>query len=187
MTPDQVLSLYRDNGRMQYAGEPINQIQHGWQCARLANRAGASEELQLAAWLHDIGHLLVGLPGSPTMEGINDRHEIIGASALSAIWGDAVAEPVRLHVLAKRYLVSTKPEYFAKLSADSVRSLELQGGKMDPHEIDDFLSQPYHEQAILIRVWDDAGKSDDPHDAFSAELQLADLQQLLRKVKTLAC
>ena len=46
-----------------------------------------------------------------------------------------MTEPVRLHVAAKRYLCTTESDYFSRLSADSVRSLALQGGNMSADEI----------------------------------------------------
>ena len=182
MTHDQILSLYAAHGGMQYAGEPVSQIEHAWQCGRLAARAGASPAQQLAAWLHDIGHLIVALPGSPTVDGIDDRHEIVGASALKAQWGDEVAEPVRLHVQAKRYLVTVKPEYRAKLSEDSLRSLQLQGGVMSDAEINAFRRNPFSEQAIQIRVWDDLGKSDDQSALTPDAQRLQELARLMQDV-----
>ena len=45
------------------------------------------------------------------------------------------AEPVRLHVPAKRYLCATDPHYFAQLSPASVHTLKLQGGPMAAQEV----------------------------------------------------
>jgi predicted HD phosphohydrolase len=155
---ESVLALYARRGDLAYDGEGISQLTHGWQCAQLALRAGASPALQLAAWLHDLGHLLTDLEGSPTLRGIDDRHEITGASVLLAIWGADVAEPVRLHVQAKRYRVATQPDYLHALSPDSVRSLALQGGPMGGAECLDFAKNPYALAAQKLRAWDDAGK-----------------------------
>src|SRR5262245_31350969 len=113
-----ILDLYRERGAMEYEGEGVTQIAHAAQCGALARAAGASPELELAAWLHDIGHLLAGLPGTPTLEGIDDHHENRGAAFLIEAFGLGVAEPVRLHVAAKRYLVATNPGYYESLSAD---------------------------------------------------------------------
>ena len=182
VSPGTTFDLYTKLGLKQYAGEPVNQIEHAWQCGRLAANAGAPLALQLAAWLHDVGHLLVDLPGSPTAEGINDGHEHAGADVLQAIWGSSVAEPVRLHVMAKRYLVTTKPEYRAKLSEDSVRSLALQGGQMNEYEVRAFRAYPYSEHATAIRVWDDLAKSAHPNEPKSFEEQLYQLERLLKAV-----
>src|SRR5262245_61379617 len=95
-----ILELYRARGAMEYEGEGVTQIAHAAQCGALARDAGAPPELELAAWLHDIGHLLVGLPGTPTLEGVDDHHESRGAAFLNEAFGPEVSEPVRLHVPA---------------------------------------------------------------------------------------
>ncbi len=179
---EHIVFLYQKCGSMQYAGEPVSQIEHAWQCARHAARAGASKALQLSAWLHDVGHLIVGLEGSPTVDGVNDEHETIGAQVLSTIWGEQVAQPVRLHVMAKRFLVTTKPEYRKKLSDDSIRSLALQGGLMNPLEIDAFQKNPYSKEAILIRVWDDQSKAADRPNQLDLNQQLVALRELMQAI-----
>ncbi|NVO05915.1 MAG: phosphohydrolase [Rhodoferax sp.] len=153
-----ILELFRAKGDLAYEGEGISQIAHGWQCGQLALQAGASVELQLASWLHDIGHLLSDLQGTPTLQGMDDRHENTGADLLETIWGPAVSEPVRLHVAAKRYLVATYPAYRARLSEDSLRSLALQGGPMAVDECVRFQAGPYALDAQQLRSWDDSGK-----------------------------
>jgi [1-hydroxy-2-(trimethylamino)ethyl]phosphonate dioxygenase len=153
-----ILDLYRENGDRMYAGEPITQLEHAWQCGRLAEKSGANAALQLASWLHDLGHLWVNSPGTPTLRGEDDLHEVVAADLLAPVFGQAVAEPVRLHVQAKRYLVASNPAYAAKLSQDSARSLRLQGGPMSPQECAGFESKPYFKDALKLRVWDDLGK-----------------------------
>ncbi len=69
-----------------------------------------------------------------------------------------VAEPVRLHVPAKRYLCASDATYFAKLSPASVQTLKLQGGPMSSREVAAFESERYFREAVRVRQWDDAGK-----------------------------
>lgn len=157
-TPATILELLAQRGDLTYDGEGISQIAHAWQCGQLAAQAGAAPALQLAAWLHDLGHLLTDLPGSPTLQGMDDRHEHSGATLLQTIWGPAVADPVRLHVEAKRYLVTTHPGYAQGLSPDSVRSLALQGGPMSRDECRTFAHRPNAREAQQLRSWDDQGK-----------------------------
>jgi phosphonate degradation associated HDIG domain protein len=153
-----ILDLYRYGGDRLYAGEPVTQLEHAWQCGRLAEKSGANAALQLASWLHDLGHLWVNSPGTPTLRGEDDLHEAVAADILAPLFGSAVAEPVRLHVQAKRYLVTTNRAYAAKLSQDSTRSLGLQGGVMSAQECASFEAQPYFKDALKLRVWDDLGK-----------------------------
>lgn len=166
-----ILDLYARRGDLAYAGEGISQWQHAWQCGQLARDAGAAPALQLAAWLHDLGHLMTGLDGTPTLQGHDDHHEALAAKVLTPLFGPAVAAPVALHVEAKRYLVAARPGYRERLSPDSVRSLALQGGPMAAEACAAFLRQPFSADAVRLRAWDEAGKRPDvmpPADAAEA-------------------
>ena len=66
---------------------------------------------------------------------------------------------VRLHVGAKRFLCATDPSYFDKLSPASVATLKLQGGPMSPAEAEEFRRNPYHHEAVRVRLWDEAAKT----------------------------
>lgn len=140
-----------------YDGEAITQLMHGLQCADLARQEGASEPLQLAALFHDLGHLLVGDAGAASLEGVDKKHEAIGARFLDRWYGAAVSEPVRLHVEAKRYLARDEA-YVASLSEESARTLGLQGGAMDDTEAEAFLAEDHARSALDLRRWDDLGK-----------------------------
>jgi phosphonate degradation associated HDIG domain protein len=156
--PRDILQLYRQRGALAYEGEGVTQLQHGWQCARLARAGRATPTLTLAAWLHDLGHLVSAAAGTPTLRGIDDRHEAAGADLLRPLFGPAVATPVALHVQAKRFLAATQPRYARTLSADSVRSLALQGGPMDADECNAYVGRAYAAEAMRLRVWDDQAK-----------------------------
>jgi Predicted HD phosphohydrolase len=146
-----------DEGQQRYQGEPVCHLDHALQSAWLAQRAGAKIQLVVAALLHDIGHLSVGLGDTPSVRGIDDRHEERGAQLLEPIFGPGVSEPVRVHVLAKRALVR-RPAYLRALSEDSRRSLELQGGALGDEAYLAFLELPYAAEALALRRWDDAAK-----------------------------
>ena len=178
-TAHTLLELFRAKGELAYEGEGISQLAHGWQCGQLALQAGATPALQLASWLHDIGHLLSDLAGTPTLQGLDDRHEATGAQLLATIWGPAVAEPVRLHVHAKRYLVAAFPHYRERLSEDSLRSLALQGGPMSLAECVQFQTSPYALDAQQLRSWDDTGKR---VGWFAADTALSELEALMGQV-----
>jgi predicted HD phosphohydrolase len=176
-----ILLLLHERGRLAYEGEGVTQLQHAWQCGRLASRARAAPALQLAAWLHDIGHLLAGLPGTPTLDAIDDGHEILGGRLLDKLFGPAVAMPVTLHVAAKRCMVATRPGYARQLSADSARSLQLQGGPMGAQECAAFLALPHARQALRLRTWDDMAKRPALRPAHDS-IALAELAALMEAV-----
>jgi phosphonate degradation associated HDIG domain protein len=146
------------NGQHAYGLSNINQIQHGLQAAWLAEKAGDPSSLIAAALMHDIGHMLHELGQNPNEDGIDDRHEDLGHAYLADRFGPEVTEPVRLHVAAKRYLCGKEADYFAKLSRDSVLSLELQGGPMSSDEIVAFESLPYWQEAVRLRRYDEQAK-----------------------------
>lgn len=154
---DEIIGLMTTRGGQWYGREEITLEQHSLQSARLAELDGAPPALVAAALLHDIGHLLAK---ADTGEGQarDDRHEAIAAGYLSRIFGPDVAEPIRLHVDAKRYLCAVEPDYRAGLTPASVRSLGLQGGALAPDDAAAFRAQPYAEDAIRLRHWDDHAK-----------------------------
>ena len=155
---DRILAVFAGPGQGAYFGEAVTQAEHALQTAALAEAAAADPELVAAALLHDVGHLLHGLGEDAADRGLDDRHEEGGAAWLARHFGPAVADPVRLHVDAKRYLCAVEPGYLAALSPASRRSLELQGGPFTPDEAGRFLLEPYWGDAVALRRWDDAAK-----------------------------
>jgi phosphonate degradation associated HDIG domain protein len=157
-TLDAIADLFATRGRAMYFGEAVSEAEHALQAAHLAERAGADDTLVAAALLHDIGHLLHGLGQDVADRGVDGRHEVVGCAWLAERFGPAVAEPVRLHVAAKRYLCATDPAYLARLSPASRQSLALQGGPHTPAEAAAFERHPHHSAAVRLRHWDDVAK-----------------------------
>jgi phosphonate degradation associated HDIG domain protein len=150
--------LFARKGGRAYEGEPVNQIEHALQTAMRAEDDGAGDALITAALLHDLGHLLNDRGESPTLRGIDDLHQYAALPFLRALFAEDVLAPIRLHVDAKRYLCATRDGYFAALSADSKRSLVLQGGIYTPEEAKAFIAQPHAGDAVRLRLWDDLAK-----------------------------
>ncbi len=155
---DDIRTLFDRYGGIAYSGEPVTQREHALQTAALAEAAGASEALIIAALLHDLGHLLNPQGNTPTAHGIDDQHQYFALPFLRGVFPDAVLEPIRLHVEAKRCLCAIDAQYHACLSADSVRSLALQGGVLSADETEAFLHRPYAADALRLRRWDDRAK-----------------------------
>lgn len=155
-TSDELADLIDGLAGLPYGGEAVDQRTHALQAGWLAARAGADDELLLAATLHDIGRaepVRAAYPGLP--------HEDAGAEFARAEFGDRVAAVIALHVPAKRYLVATDPAYNALLSPASVESLRRQGGPMDAREVAEFAARPWAADAVAVRRWDDAAKDPD--------------------------
>jgi predicted HD phosphohydrolase len=181
MRATDILERYRLRGGLAYEGEGVTQLQHAWQSGQLAKRSAAAPELQLAAWLHDLGHLVSDIEGTPTLAGVDDRHEALGAVVLLRAFGLEVSGPVALHVDAKRFLVACRPGYADLLSPDSRRSLALQGGPMGPTAWMQFAKTCFAADAVRLRVWDDHAKVASLQPV-STEAALSELARLMDAV-----
>ena len=155
---DEIMNLLDGPGREAYLGEPVSQAEHALQAASLAERDGAPASLVISALLHDVGHLIAGVPEDLADRGIDARHEDAGSAWLAVHFGPEVVSPARLHVSAKRYLCAVDPAYLGGLSDASRQSLTLQGGPMSRLEVAKFEDDPEHESAVRLRRWDDEAK-----------------------------
>lgn len=161
---DDIARLFEARGDRLYSGEPVTQLEHALQSAQLAERAGAGDALITAVFLHDLGHLINDQGETPTLRGVDDKHQYVALPFLRGLFGDEVLQPIRLHVDAKRYLcvhgdgTLSGAEYWAALSEDSKRSLELQGGMFGAAEAEAFIAQPFAADAVRLRRWDDLAK-----------------------------
>jgi gamma-butyrobetaine dioxygenase len=155
---DEILLIYGRHGDDAYIGEPVSVSEHAAQAAWFAREDGAPTALLVAALLHDIGHLLDAAAEDLAAWQADAHHELVGAQWLGERFGTPVADPVRLHVPAKRYLCATDSSYATQLSAASVHTLALQGGPMNPAEIAAFEAERFHADAVRLRRWDDRAK-----------------------------
>jgi phosphonate degradation associated HDIG domain protein len=157
---EEVFSLYENFGRSDYVGEPVSLIEHMSQSAQLAMNGGYDDEVVLAAFFHDVGHMCVLKNDHNTMGiyGVKS-HEKVGADFLrSKGFPEKIAQLVENHVQAKRYLTFKNPDYFNNLSEASRQTLEYQGGKMTEAEAVAFENNPLFEWSILLRKWDEEAK-----------------------------
>ncbi len=156
---DEIRDLFRASGHEQYFGEKVTQFEHAAQAALLAKLSGADREVQTAAFLHDIGHLLP----DETLEQVNQYgrkdHEEAAADWLrSRGFSEKIILLTENHVNAKRYLCYSNPAYYASLSDASKATLEFQGGRMTLEEAVIFENNPYFREIINLRLWDDEAK-----------------------------
>jgi [1-hydroxy-2-(trimethylamino)ethyl]phosphonate dioxygenase len=154
----EIFAAFDAGGATAYLGEPVSLAEHMLQTALAAENDGADPVLVASALLHDYGHLVHELPEDSAEHGVDTLHEEAGAAWLEQHFVPRVTEPLRLHVLAKRYLCAVEPEYLASLSPASALSLQLQGGPCSPAEVEAFAAGPFADEAIRLRRWDDVGK-----------------------------
>ncbi|MDR6948803.1 phosphonate degradation associated HDIG domain protein [Pseudomonas sp. 2957] len=172
-----VFGLYERFGASDYIGEPVSQLEHMSQAAELAMAEGCDDEVVLAAFFHDIGHLCA--EGAENMGGYGVvSHERLGADYLrEAGFSERLARLVEYHVQAKRYLTLREPGYYARLSEASRRTLEYQGGVMSEAEADTFAADPLCALSLRMRCWDELAKE--------VAVPLVDLSVLKRKAEKL--
>ena len=150
--------LFERRGNEEYLGEPVTMAQHMLQGAKLAEQKGESDITIVATLLHDIGHFTSEF-GMFNMSDTSDKfHENSGAEILKRFFPKLVTDCVQFHVAAKRYLCATDPSYMNRLSKASIHSLHLQGGPMNTTEIIEFGKNPYLNEILKVRLFDDAGK-----------------------------
>jgi predicted HD phosphohydrolase len=156
------------------------------QCAQLAEASGAGEDIILAAFFHDIGHLCeFAFPEKKFAHmdsmGVVD-HEKLGADYLfSKGFSYKISMLVQSHVAAKRYLTYRYPEYYNNLSQASKITLGFQGGVMTQDEALAFENDDLFNEYIAIRRWDDLAKRTQqplPDLLHYKELIIAHLSQL---------
>jgi phosphonate degradation associated HDIG domain protein len=159
---DQVFELYRQHGEDDYIGEPVSQIEHMSQCAELAQQHGHDDEVILAAFFHDLGHIYGKYGDAENMDGFGRvSHEKIGADLLRQQgFSEKIATLVEKHVQAKRYLCARNSAYYDKLSRASKQTLEFQGGPMSASETTAFESDPLFSLCLKVRAWDELGKAE---------------------------
>lgn len=174
---DEVLGLYEKFGNADYIGEPVSQLEHMSQSAQLAIQEGYDDQVVLAAFFHDIGHICVMNNEENNMGGYGVKsHEKIGADYLrDKGFPEAVAQMVESHVQAKRYLTFRYPEYYNALSEASKKTLEYQGGPMREDEALTFESHPLFPTFIRLRQWDELAKE--------TEVPIVDFEEIRNRAR----
>jgi phosphonate degradation associated HDIG domain protein len=172
---DTIFQLYEKYGQEDYIGEPVSQLEHMSQAAQLALQEGYDDEVVLAAFFHDIGHICVQNTKAEQMGAYGIvQHEKIGADFLRSYgFPERMALLVENHVQAKRYLSFKNKEYFNQLSEASKQTLQYQGGPMTADEAMQFEQQPLFEISIKMRTWDELAKE--------LNIPILDLEQLKKK------
>lgn len=123
-------------GKADYLGERVTQLEHSLQCAHLARKDpayGQDDEVVIAALLHDVGRFIPAAEKMGKMYSADGEylgrlsHEILGEHYLRTLgFSDKVAALVGAHVMAKRYLTATDKDYYEDLSETSKRTLNYQ-------------------------------------------------------------
>ena len=156
---EKVISNFMNNKSL-YIGEKITISEHMIQSAMIAENAKSSNNLICSCLLHDYGHFILEDPNKLVRKKIDGKHEDIGYEYLKKFFKKEVVEPIKYHVLAKRYL-ARKKKYFNSLSEASKISLKLQGGVLNKKESKEFEKKDFFKNSIKLRKFDEVAKRTD--------------------------
>ncbi len=153
---DKIVSNFKNNKSL-YIGEKITISEHMIQSAMLAEKAKCNDGIICACLLHDYGHFIIEDPDDLVKKKRDGKHESIGYEYLKKFFRKEIVEPIKYHVLAKRYLARNK-KYFSFLSEASKLSLKLQGGILNKKQSEEFIKKKYFKNSVLVRKFDEAAK-----------------------------
>ena len=156
---DKIISNFKNNKSL-YIGEKITMSEHMIQSAMLAEKTKVNDDLICSCLLHDYGHFIIEDPDELVKNDKDGEHESIGYEYLKNFFKKEIVEPIKYHVLAKRYLARDK-KYFNSLSEASKTSLKLQGGVLNDKESKEFEKKDYFKNSVLVRKFDEAAKKTD--------------------------
>ena len=149
-----------NNNKSLYIGEKITMSNHMLQSAMLAEKAKCKDNLICSCLLHDYGHFILEDPNKLVKNNKDGKHENVGYEYLKKFFVKEVVEPIKYHVLAKRYLAKEK-KYFNSLSEASKISLKLQGGTLNKKESKVFEKKNFFKNSIKLRKFDEVAKRTD--------------------------
>ena len=156
---DKIISNFINNKSL-YIGEKVTISEHMIQTAMIAEKSKSSNNLICSCLLHDYGHFILEDPDELVRKKIDGKHEDIGYEYLKRFFKKEVVEPIKYHVLAKRYL-SKEKKYFNLLSEASKISLKLQGGVLNKKESKEFEKKDFFKSSIKLRKFDEVAKKND--------------------------
>ncbi len=153
---EKIISNFKNNKSL-YIGENVTISEHMIQSAMIAEKSKSKDFLICSCLLHDYGHFILDDPYELVRKNQDGKHEDIGYEYLKKFFKREIVEPIKHHVMAKRYLARDK-KYFNKLSNASIISLELQGGLLNRKEAKLFEKEEFFKEAIKVRKFDEAAK-----------------------------
>jgi hypothetical protein len=114
LTVPEITRLLKVRGDHRNALQPVSPLEHALQCAQLAEQALASDELIVAALLHDLGHLLRSDQGPRPGHShpADELHPAIAVSCLRGLLPESVLAPIRLQFDARRHVRGDHPGFW---------------------------------------------------------------------------
>ena len=156
---EKIISNFKNNKSL-YIGEKVTIAEHMIQSAMMAEKSKSKNNLICSCLLHDYGHFILEDPEELVKKSKDGKHEDIGYEYLKKFFKKEVVDPIKYHVLAKRYLVKEK-KYYNSLSDASKISLKLQGGMLNKKQCKEFEKKDYFKNSIKLRKFDEVAKKSD--------------------------
>ena len=153
---EKIISNFTNNKSL-YIGENVTIAEHMIQSAMIAEKSKSKNNLICSCLLHDYGHFIVDDPDELVRNSKDGKHEDIGYEYLKNFFKKDIVEPIKHHVMAKRYL-ARENKYYNKLSEASKLSLKLQGGVLNNKEALIFEKDEFFKDSIKLRKFDEAAK-----------------------------
>ena len=153
---EKIITNFKNNKSL-YIGEKVTIAEHMIQSAMMAEKSKSKDNLVCSCLLHDYGHFILEDPDELVKKNQDGKHEYIGYEYLKNFFKREVVEPIKDHVLAKRYLARDK-KYYNRLSEASIVSLKLQGGLLNNKEAKSFEKKEFFNESIKLRKFDEAAK-----------------------------
>ena len=145
------------NNKSLYIGEKVTMSEHMIQSAMLAEKSKSNDDLVCSCLLHDYGHYIIEDPDELVKNDKDGNHESMGYEYLKSFFKKEIVEPIKYHVLAKKYLARNK-KYYNLLSDASKVSLKLQGGILNKKESNEFEKMSFFKNTIKLRKFDELAK-----------------------------
>tara|TARA_B100001939_G_scaffold39422_1_gene30685 strand:+ start:518 stop:1054 length:537 start_codon:yes stop_codon:yes gene_type:complete len=155
---EKIIDKFQNNKSL-YIGEKVTIAEHMIQSAMIAEKTKSKDTLICSCLLHDYGHFILDDPDELVRKKKDGKHEDVGYEYLKKYFKEEIVEPIKNHVLAKRYLARDQ-KYFNLLSPASITSLKLQGGLMSDDEAQTFEKNKYFKDSIKLRRFDEAAKNE---------------------------
>jgi len=147
---DELIAVLARGSRVRDEPE-LDGLAHALQCGAILRAEHPHDaELAVAGLVHDISD--IAHPDDHT------DHDRRGAALVEPLLGPRVARLVGAHVLAKRYLVTTDPEYRSHLSVRSIETLAAQGDALDDAELAALAADPDRDAILELRRADERAK-----------------------------
>jgi len=153
---EKIIANFKNNKSL-YIGEKVTIAEHMIQSAMMAEKSKSKNNLICSCLLHDYGHFILEDPDELVLKNQDGKHEEVGYEYLKKFFKKEVVEPIKNHVLAKRYLTRNK-KYYNQLSEASIVSLRLQGGLLNEKEAESFEKKEFFNESIKLRKFDEAAK-----------------------------